>query len=116
MPYQVYHNLPGSDRGQSPAKCGKTSVQLWQSERYTQAYFTLENESTVQYEYGSFDLNNPEHYNDDKKCDGQITIHKDLLSKLSDSAQLIKDRVIEIVNCSNYRSKTCDEFEKTLLH
>ena len=36
MPYQVYHNLPGSARGQSPARVGKYSVQLWKSERHTQ--------------------------------------------------------------------------------
>ena len=29
------HFLPGSARGQSPARVGKKSVQLWQSERHT---------------------------------------------------------------------------------
>jgi len=75
------------------------------------AYLTLENESIIQYKYGSFDWNNPEHYNDDKKCDGQIIIHKGLLSKPSDSSRLIKERVIEIVNCCNCWAKTRDEFE-----
>ena len=35
MPYQVYHNLPGSARGQSTERLGKMPVQLWQSERHT---------------------------------------------------------------------------------
>jgi len=33
VPYQVYHNLPGIARGQSSARCGKKSVQVWQIER-----------------------------------------------------------------------------------
>ena len=36
MPYQVYHILPGSARGQSAAAVGKNSVHAWQSERYIQ--------------------------------------------------------------------------------
>ena len=36
MLYQVYHILLGNARGQSAARCGKSSVQLWQSERYIQ--------------------------------------------------------------------------------
>lgn len=75
------------------------------------AYLTLENESIVQYKYGSFDWNKPKHNNDDKICDGQITIHKDLLSKSPNSSEWMVKKVIEIVNCSNCWAKTSDEFE-----
>ena len=75
------------------------------------AYLTLENESIVQYKYGSFDWNVPEHYNDDKICDGKITIHKDLFSKFPERSQWGLKRVIEVRNCSNCWSKTTDEFE-----
>jgi len=75
------------------------------------AYLTLENGSIVQYKYGSFNWNNPKHYNDDKICDGKITIHKDLLLETPDNSQWIAKQVIEIVNCSNCWAKTSDEFE-----
>ena len=75
------------------------------------AYLTSEDENLVQYKYGSFNWNNPEHYNDNKICDGKITIHKDLLSKFPDSSQWITKKVIEIVNCSNCWAKTSDDFE-----
>lgn len=75
------------------------------------AYLTLENGSIVQYKYGSFNWNNPKHYNDDKICDGKITIHKDLLLETPDNNQLIAKQVIEIVNCSNCWAKTSDESE-----
>lgn len=71
----------------------------------------LEDESTVQYKYGCFDWNNPKHYKDNKICDGQITIHKDLFSKFTDSLQWIEQKVIEIVNCSNCRAITSDKYE-----
>ena len=75
------------------------------------AYLISENESIVQYKYGSFDWNNSDHYNDDKICDGKIIIHKDMLSKLPDSSQWIVKRAIEVINCSNCWAKTSDEFE-----
>lgn len=70
------------------------------------AYLTFENESVVQYKYGSFDWNVPEHSNNKKICDGQITLHKDLFSAFADTSHLIKNKVIEIANCSNCWTKT----------
>ena len=46
------HFLPGSARGQSPARVGKYSVQLWQSERHTQMHKIL---ACVTEKYGDLD-------------------------------------------------------------
>ena len=75
------------------------------------AYLILEDERTAKYKYGSFDWNNPKHYNNDKICDGQITIHKDLFSKFSDSSQWFEKKLIEIVNCSNCWAITPGKYE-----
>ncbi len=75
------------------------------------AYLTEETESVVCYKYGSFNRENPVHYNNDKICDGQITIHKDLLSKFPDRRQLGANKVVEFKNCSNCWATTTDEFE-----
>ncbi len=74
------------------------------------AYLTEETESEVCYKYGSFYRDDPEHY-DDKLCDGQIIIHKDLLAKFPDRRQLGANKVVKFKNCSNCRAKTTDEFE-----
>lgn len=75
------------------------------------AYLTFENESIARFKYGSFDWNVPEHCNNEKICDGQITLHKDLLSALSDIGCLIKNGAIEITDCSNCWAKTAGEYE-----
>ena len=74
------------------------------------AYLTQETESEVCYKYGSFYRDDQAH-NDDKLCDGQIIIHKDLLAKFPDRSQLGANKVVKFKNCSNCRAKTTDEFE-----
>lgn len=74
------------------------------------AYLISENENIVQYKYGSFNWNDPKHFNDDKICDGKITIHKNLFSEIPDSSEWIVKKVIEVENCSNCWAKTSDEF------
>lgn len=75
------------------------------------AYLASEDERIVRYSYGSFDWNDPKHYNDDRICDGSITIHKNLLSEFPDRSKWIANRVIEVVNCSNCYAKTSDGYE-----
>ncbi len=75
------------------------------------AYLTEETESEVCYKYGSFNREDPKHYNNDKICDGQIIIHKDMLSKYPDRGQLGKNKVVKFKNCSNCWAATTDEFE-----
>ena len=79
------------------------------------AYLTQETESVVKYKYGSFYREDPGLYNDDKLCDGQIIIHKDLLAKFPDRRQLGANKVVKFKNCSNCRAKTTDEFEVDLV-
>ena len=74
------------------------------------AYLTEEIESVVKYKYGSFNREDPKYYNDGKICDGQIIIHKDLLSKFPDRSQFGKNKVVEFKNCSNCWAATTDEF------
>ncbi len=79
------------------------------------AYLTEETESEVCYKYGSFYSDDPGNYNNDKLCDGQIIIHKDLLAKFPDRSQLGANKVVKFKNCSNCRAKTTDEFEVDLV-
>lgn len=56
MPYQVYHILPRSARGQSAARCGKKPVQLWQSVRYIHWFFKSRNRQTFSYFFSIFSI------------------------------------------------------------
>lgn len=93
----------------------------------------LEDEKTVIYEYGSYNLNNPDFRNAEQKCDGNIIIskhcftepeiHKKIKRNRSgrkklivkripvyvDYRKMIDDGVAEIENCSNCWQTTNDE-------
>ncbi|MDO5559774.1 MAG: hypothetical protein Q4F95_09275 [Oscillospiraceae bacterium] len=78
------------------------------------AYLIFEDEETVKYQYGSFDWNDPNHFNDDKICDGEILIHKILLSNppyRNNLSVFLNDRIIEVINCGNCWAKTSDFLE-----
>lgn len=57
----------------------------------------------IVYEYGSYDWNEPEHYNDERIRDGSISIYKhNIPEKLRESlSELLKKGCIEIVNFQN---------------
>ena len=93
----------------------------------------LEDEKTVVYEYGSYDLNDPDHRNAERKCDGSIIISKHCFTepeihekikrdrggrkKLivkrvttdTDYRKMIGEGAIEIENCSNCWQTADDE-------
>lgn len=62
-----------------------------------------EDDILIKYEYGSYDWNRPEYYNDEKILDGSITVYKqNILEKLRENLnEFLKSGDIEIVNCSN---------------
>ena len=62
----------------------------------------FEDDILIKYEYGSYDWNRPEYYNDEKIRDGSITVYKqNIPEKLRENlAEFLKSSSIEIVNCS----------------
>lgn len=67
------------------------------------AKIIAEDDTMVIYEYGSYNLNEPEHRNREKISDGSIIIYKQKFSgKLYKScAEMLKAGIIEVNNCSN---------------
>lgn len=89
------------------------------------ANIIVKDDKTVMYEYGSYDLNNEMYRNENRICDGILTINvccfkepeihkkikkmpsgrKRLITKRIpisvDYSKMIEDRLIDIVNCSN---------------
>lgn len=95
----------------------------------------LESENTVIYEYGGYNLNNPQFYNEDHLYDGRIAIQKDCFAESEihekikrmpsgkkklvtkripvsvEYGEMLKDGRIVVKNCSNCWCTTEGDFQ-----
>lgn len=67
------------------------------------AFKIFEDENTVKYAYGSYNLNKPEYRNAEEIRDGEITISKICFSEFdtSDVFEMVCSKKITVNNCSN---------------
>ena len=73
-----------------------------------------ENNNTVVYKYGGYNLNEIKYRNSDNLTDGVITIHKSILLEQNRSLILSK-KYVEVKNCSNCW-QSIEDIDITALH